>query len=313
MSSGRTCPSRFRVLATALVTAVLLPASAASAQSSDPEQVPWTTLLPPATAGEPAQSSSPLCPGGQTKCVDVVIREMERRFAPLVKRCDHDIPFALTYLRTTLEYRRAVSDPNFFQDTAFVNHEDVVFADYYFRAYDAWHTGRGGVPPAWRVAFEAADKRQVSGTGNLLLGVSAHVNRDLPFALAELGITDRNGRSRKPDHDRVNDILVKVTDNVVAEGARRFDPTMDDTYQPGTTLDELTLFQLLASWREGAWRNAERLVAARTPEQRAQVAASIESQAETTARLLVVENAYVAPLSSSAERDTWCAQHGGKG
>ena len=66
---------------------------------------------------------------------------MQRRFDPLAASCDHGSIFALAYLRTTQEYRRAIEDPTFFDDTPFVNHEDAVFAHLYFDAYDAWHGG----------------------------------------------------------------------------------------------------------------------------------------------------------------------------
>ena len=146
-----------------------------------------------------------------------------------------------------------------------MNHEDVLFARYYFAAYDAWAAGRtASVPPAWRVAFDAARDRAVSANGNLLLGINAHVQRDLPFVLYSVGLVKPDGTSRKPDHDRVNQILNRVTDDVIAEVARRFDPTIDDTNLP-TTLDDLVLFQSIASWRETAWRHAELLALARTP------------------------------------------------
>ncbi len=55
---------------------------------------------------------------------------MQRRFTPLASDCEHDPIFSLAYLRTTQAYRRAIENPNFFQDTSFVNHEDVIFAEY---------------------------------------------------------------------------------------------------------------------------------------------------------------------------------------
>jgi len=36
----------------------------------------------------------------------------------------------------------------------------------------------------------------------------------------------------QPDHDRVNAILDRVSDDLYAEIARRFDPTIDDTNLP---------------------------------------------------------------------------------
>ncbi len=299
-----------RTLFGALAVLLLFQAPSAGASESDePQHPPWTELLPPLPVGAYVQSGSPLCPAGQTTCVDVVIREMRRRFNPLARSCNHDAVFALTYLRTTEEYRRAVSDPNFFEDTPFVNHQDVIFADIYFRAYDNWHRKRGPVPPAWEVAFEAADSKAVPGMGSLLLGMSAHVNRDLPFVLEQIGIVQPDGRSRKPDHDQVDQFLVKVIDDAIPEGARRFDPTMDDLMIDGTTLEETTAFQLIALWREEAWRNAERLVAARSPLQRALVASEIETTAALKGRLLVQAYRYRQPLTNSSARDAWCAEH----
>ena len=84
------------------------------------------------------------CIAGRVKCVDNVIRQMTTRFEPLGSSCDHDAIFALTYLRVTEEYRRTVETPTFFDDASFVNHEDVLFARYYFAAYDAGR--REGLP-----------------------------------------------------------------------------------------------------------------------------------------------------------------------
>jgi Family of unknown function (DUF5995) len=279
------------------------------ARAQHPPYVGWTDLLPGLTH-EFVPSSENDCAAGRTRCVDVVIREMQRRFHPLATSCDHDSIFALSYLRTTEEYRRTIADPSFFDDTAFVNHEDAVFARYYFDAFDDWHAGRrGAVPPAWAIAFRAADDRAVSATGNLQLGINAHVQRDLPFVLAGIGLVKPDGSSRKPDHNRVNQFLNRVTIPLYAEIARRFDPTIDDVNLPGT-LDEFALFQLIVAWREAAWRNAERLVSARSADARARVAASIEAYAASQANLIRLASAY-GPLRSSAARDAYCATHHG--
>ena len=281
-----------------------------SARAEDPPFVGWSALLPGLTT-EYSPSSENDCAAGRTRCVDAVIREMQRRFDPLAAACDHDSIFALAYLRTTEEYRRTIEDPTFFDDTAFVNHEDAVFAQLYFEAYDAWHSPnrRGATPPAWAIAFDTAADRAVPASGNLELGINAHVQRDLPFALAAIGLVKPDGTSRKPDHDRVNQFLNRVTDDLYAEIARRFDPTIDDTDLPGT-LDDATLFQIIPLWREIAWRNAERLVSARSPEERAQVAAGIEAYAASQARLIRLGSAY-GPLRNSAARDAYCSTHHG--
>jgi len=294
-------------LVAALVASVVAPGTAAA---EDPAFVPWSELAPGLTT-EYDPSSSNLCNRGDTRCVDAVITEMRRRFNPLAKSCNHNAVFALTYLRTTEEYRRTINDPTFFKDTPFVNHEDAVFASYYFQAYDNWYkkAQRGRVAPAWKIAFTAADNHGVSGTGSLLLGMSAHINRDLPFVLAAIGLVDPQGDSRKGDHDKVNKFLNRVTESVIEETSRRFDPRISDASIKATTADETGLFQLVAGWRERAWRNAERLVAARTSQERQLVADSIEQAALLDARYLEAETAYHPPLTSSSARDAYCAVH----
>jgi Family of unknown function (DUF5995) len=295
----------------ALLALVLLAlARPATAVAEDPPFVGWSSLLPGLSL--PYDVNSPDdCIAGRVQCVDKLIRQMTTRFEPLASSCDHDAIFALTYLRVTEEYRRTVETPTFFDDTSFVNHEDVVFARYYFAAYDAWEEGRTAyVAPAWRVAFDAARDRAVSANGNLLLGINAHVQRDLPFVLYSIGLVKPDGTSRKPDHDRVNQILNRVTDDLIAEIARRFDPTIDDG-NPPTTLDDFVLFQAIVSWRETAWRHAELLAQAPTPEARDVVAQEIEVYAESQARAIRTGTQYLPLTGGSAARDAYCATHWG--
>ena len=294
-----------KLLLVALVVVVL--ARPAAAAADDPPFVGWTSLLPALSI--PYDVTSPDdCIAGRTPCVDKTIREMTRRFDQLASSCDHDAIFSLTYLRVTEEYRRTIDTP-FFDDTRFVNHEDTVFAHYYFAAYDAWAAGDlADVPPAWRTAFAAARDHEVSASGDLLLGINAHVQRDLPFVLYSIGLVAPDGTSRKLDHDRVNEILNRVADDVIAESARRFDPTIDDANLP-TSLDDFTLFQTLVAWRESAWRDAEALAAAPTPAARAEVAAQIETDAAAEASAIVAATRYPPLSGGSAARDAYCAIH----
>jgi hypothetical protein len=219
--------------------------------------------------------------------------------------------FALAYLRTTQTYGWARDQAGYFVDTPYVNHEDAVFGRYYFDAYDAWASGRRtAVPQSWLIAFDAAAARQVSGTGDLFLGMSAHVNRDLPFVLASIGLTFPDGTSRKADHDKVNQFLNAVLDPLLGEEAARFDAGIDDS-RDALLLGYTGSFQMLAAWRETAWRNAERLANAPDAASRAQVAQSIEEYATGVAQTLVAAEAYVPPLTTTTPRDQFCAAHKG--
>jgi hypothetical protein len=295
------------VIASSLsITMTLVAQTSRGATASDPVFIGWSNLLP-AWAYSYDPSSENACRAGRISCVNSAIKQMQRRFEPLAERCDHDAIFSLAYLRTTQEYARSAEEPGFYRDPQFVNHEDVVFAQFYFDAVDAWDAGRtSDVPEAWRIAFAAADNRQVSGSGNLYLGMNAHVNRDLPFVLAGIGLVAPDGSSRKPDHDKVNVMLNRVTQPLLAEEAQRFDPTMDDTETP-YGVSYTAFFQTLAAWRETAWRNAERLVNAPDAQARQAVAQQIENYAADTARALVTNYSYRPPLTTSAQRDAYCA------
>jgi hypothetical protein len=282
------------VLGLAVVAGTVAPAGASTLV------VEWTDLLPGLTEGYDPSSEND-CKKGHINCVDSVIREMDRRFEPLAAACSHNAMFSLMYLRTTEQYREVAVTPGFFEDPSFINHQDVVFARYYFDAWDAkYHSGKENLPPlppSWGVAFDVADQQRVSGLGNMMLGMSAHVNRDLPFALANIGLVKPDGSSRKPDHDKVNQFLAMVVDPLLDEAARRFDPSVKQTSIAGLNPGGPSAILLLQGWREQAWRNAERLVAAPTPEARAAVAAEIEQYSTMVAHLIVGATAY-SPLQA---------------
>jgi hypothetical protein len=279
--------------------------SQAPSRADDPPLVNWARLLPGLLDPFTPNSAND-CVAGRPDCVDAAIAEMTRRFDIVGSSCDHTAIFSLAYLRTTQTFQWANDQPGFFADAAWLNHYDAVFAKYYFRAADDYAAGRRSqVPQAWLIALDASAHRQVTGSGSLLLGMNAHINRDLPFVLAAIGLVAPDGTSRKPDHDQVNQFLNLVTDPLLAEEVARFDPTASGVATP-FGVGNFALFQTLVAWREAAWRNAERLVGALTSIDRALIAGEIETASATEAQLLAAANAY-APLSTSASRDAFCA------
>lgn len=310
----RSSRSSFALLAALAITLALCgPAVPAQAGTEpDPPFVGWTATLPP-MASQFDPSSSDDCAAGRITCVARTIRDMERRFDPLAGACDHSAVFALAYLRTTQTYEQTAREVGFYSDPAFVNHEDVTFAELYVNAYDDWAAGRRErVPQAWRTALDAGAAREVSGNGNLMLGMNAHVNRDLPFVLAAIGLVAPDGSSRKPDHDQVNRMLNRVVQPLVAELAARFDPSIEHMRTP-YGVGYTGLMQVLLAWRENAWRAAEQLVAAPDAAARARVAAGIEESAAATARGIVAETAYTPPVTSTSGRDEYCVARSGAG
>jgi hypothetical protein len=299
-------------LSAALVVACAVCGTASPARAEDPPFVGWVSALPPIPMQYDATSGDD-CVAGRETCVEKTIREMQKRFDPLAAQCAHSAVFALAYLRTTQTYLDSATTSGFYQDPHFVNHEDRVFAEMYFAAYDNWANGRiAYVPPAWRVALNAAAQRQVSGSGDLLLGMNAHVNRDLPFALATIGLVAPDGSSRKADHDKVNVMLNHVVEPLMTEEAARFDPQMENIRTP-YGVGYTALMQTLIAWREQAWREAEQLVMAPDDVARAQVADAIENNALANAKAIVAATSYAPPATTTSSRDGYCAANASSG
>ena len=296
-----------------ILTVLVVAASAAAvtlgapspARADDAPFVDWNPLLPGlATPYRPSRERD--CVHGSNACVEDTLSEMYRRFDRRYLSCDHNSAFGITYIRVTEAIRLAVLGNKLYEEPRYLNHEDKVFARMYFSAVDAWDRGdRKRVPPAWLEALDAGRDRSVSGQGNLLMSMNAHINRDMPFMLEALGLSNPKGASRKPDHDRGNRVLAPLYDDVLKELSARYDPTVDDLDAPGTLYDDTAIFQILQGWREGVWRNAELLAAADTLAQRRAAAEYIENYALGTARMIKAGTT----ISDSSARDAHCAAY----
>ena len=180
----------------------------------------------------------------------------------------------------------------------------------YLSAWNSWQRN-GTAPPAWAIAFQTADRKGASAAGNLLLGMSAHVNRDLPFALYAIGLVAPDGSSRKPDHDAVNRILDMVITPLLDEIAAKYDPSVRAVSGVPESLDDFLAFQLLPEWRQEAWDNAVALASAPDAAARKVIADGIERAAVTKAESLLTLTQYHPPLTTSAARDAYCTTHVG--
>jgi len=253
-------------------------------------------------------TSTNVCGVGSPACIAKVVAEMNRRLDVLEVQCSHEAPFALMYLRVTQGV--GVQGARRFRNRQYLNHLDAVFANLYFTAYDNWQAGRTKlVPEAWRIAFDAADRGTVTVLGDIMLGMNAHISRDLPFALARTGLREPDGKSGQADFNRVNGLLGSVTPAVLNQEAARFDPTLTRAVLPAIALDPSSLQQVLGDWRSESWHNAERLLAARTPAQRARVARTIELGAAGRARLIasLTSNLVIGP--DVTQRNAYCRRH----
>src|SRR3954447_16625923 len=96
--------SRRRAVAVAVASGILstlfVIGGAPVAHAEDPLFVDWTSALPTLSdAYDPGSDND--CAAGRSKCIDITLREMQRRFDPLGQSCNHNAVFSLAYLRTT--------------------------------------------------------------------------------------------------------------------------------------------------------------------------------------------------------------------
>ena len=285
--------------------ALALPAGAA-AQSPSYPGIPWSGLLPPvASPGTPPPATVPHCRNPGMRCVHAEVR----RLRALRNRlgCDHRAVFATTYMTLTQEIGKLLRDkPNIVRWRRYLFIEDALFANFYFRVLRAWEAGEP-VPEAWRIAFETAGAGDRFGAQDMLLGINAHVQNDMPFVIAALGVRTANGDSRKPDHDAMNEALRRGYQPVIDAVRKRYDPSLDLTNPEQAPIDDAAGLEMVRGWRELVWRNAERLVNAKSDAERAQIAQQIEANAAADATLIAAPPA----PGYGATRDAYCADRVG--
>ena len=298
------------VAAVAVLTTLVGGLTVAPAHAGLLPYVAWSSYLPGWT-DEYVPTSDNDCVAGRSNCLNATLKEQSRIADSTAKACSHNAIFARAYLRMTQLYGYTREIPGYYQDVRYMNHLDAVFAHYYTDAYYNWQSGnRLSVPRSWLIAFDAAANKQVTGSADLLLGMNAHINRDLPYVVAASGLVAPDGSSRKPDYDAAEQWLYDATAPLLAELAARFDPTADDA-SDAVGISNFALFQMVSGWRENAWRNAEALMSAPNAAARALVEANIEAQANATAQAIVTTQSYAATGGSTVARDQFCAAHNG--
>jgi Family of unknown function (DUF5995) len=198
--------------------------------------------------------------GEQT--VEAVVQRMQKRLDELPPPLDHRRIFLQTYLRTTQAVGAAIHDARF-EDPAWVEAWDVVFADLYLQAHDADIGQRyADVPRPWELAFAAPTG--LPPLRHVLLGINAHVNYDLPQALLAV-ISDEDFRDpvlidrRHRDHERIDGVLssrVSAEDAALGDARTLLDRAL-------TPLNRLGSKRFLREARQKVWHNVEQLESAR--------------------------------------------------
>src|SRR5829696_2723278 len=93
--------------------------------------------------------------------------------------------FLSCYLLMTRNMLVAVEEGEFY-DSTWVRSLLHRFAQHYFNALDAYNQDPDSTLKVWRVAHQSAASGEMLVMQNLMLGINAHINYDLVFAVVEM-------------------------------------------------------------------------------------------------------------------------------
>jgi hypothetical protein len=199
--------------------------------------------------------------------MESLIRRMEKQLSAFDRNRDHRAAFLRVYARMSRRVLKRMNAGGFFLDPAWIERVALRFADMYFDALDAFDAGRRA-PPAWQLAFENALNRRTFLLQDIVLGVNAHINNDLPQVLA--GILRDEGdwphrdrlEHRRFDHDQINRILHEIIPAVEGEVAGHYGRLVRTLGWAKGRLDEDLAALGLKQFRDNTWRCGLFLLAA---------------------------------------------------
>nr|HWI60515.1 DUF5995 family protein [Symbiobacteriaceae bacterium] len=227
--------------------------------------------------------------------MDDLLKMMHRQLAAFDAAGDHRGAFLRTYATMTASVRDRM-EQEFFIDPKWIERVALRFAWWYFDALDRYEAG-ANPPPAWAYAFDVARSRRGFLLQDILLGMNAHINNDLPMVVAEILRVEGDDSAllrsvrRRWDHDQINRVLHLVIPTVEDEVSLHYGRLIRPLGRVMGTLDQSLSTFGLKTWRDNVWRNAWFLLAATKPAERRQVIRIIEEDA-----LHVAKQIYQFPL-----------------
>lgn len=161
--------------------------------------------------------------------------------------------FAALYRKVTIEVKEAL-EAGKFDGKERMEKLDVIFANRYLDAYDAYGEGKP-VSASWQVALDASKSRRPIVLQHLLLGMNAHINLDLGIAAGQTTAADQLPGLRN-DFNRINAILASLVAGVKEELGQIWPPLRFLDWIAGKADDAIIDFSMEKA-RDHAWGHAE--------------------------------------------------------
>lgn len=182
------------------------------------------------------------------------IHETIDRFSELknifYKNRDHRLIFTEVYLNITKQIDLDLSNHRY-QDSKWVEVIVVEFGNKYLKALRNFENGEfSKVPAPWLAAFKINETKSYKVSAQLLLGMNAHINNDLPYSL---NTTFNNGFA--PDLVKSDYFLMnKMFEEKVPEINNIIERQHNFLYSGDKGLKDYFVFKVLQSMREQAWK-----------------------------------------------------------
>lgn len=228
--------------------------------------------------------------GAAIHTFDDLLALMHSQLARFDAARDHRAAFLRVYATMTASVRDHTKEA-FFIDPAWIERVAIRFAWWYFDALARFEQ-HAAPPPAWAYAFDAARRHNAFLLQDILLGMNAHINNDLPLVVADILRAEgdehplERATRRRFDHDQINRVLHLVIPAVETETARHYGRLIRTLGRATGTLDQSLSTFGLKTWRDNVWRNATFLLAAETEAERLQVVRFIQEDALHVARAI---------------------------
>jgi Family of unknown function (DUF5995) len=183
-----------------------------------------------------------------------LVDELRRRGDLLEAARDGRCVFTRTYARLTVRLAQCLEDGRF-DDPEWVTSLAEAFAARYTAALDGRADSR-----AWTEVFAAITRSRprTSVIEDLVFAMSAHIFRDLPYALRDADFL-APGPSRIHDFHAVNAVMGDAVEEIQAEIAGRYAPSLRALDRLSKRYDEILTDYGVRLSRGMAWYNAMRL------------------------------------------------------
>lgn len=191
----------------------------------------------------------------QCKTIDEVIHVLDEIITGCKQRQDPLGYFAVLYRKVTKRVQQGILHHEF-EDNARMEKLDVLFANRYFAAFDAYRKGEA-CSACWKTAFDAGREKNNVILQHTLLGINAHINLDLGIAAFDT-MNGQDIHHIQTDFFTINRILAEMTDEVKTK-LSRVSPVFRWLVPLAGHRDEMLVKFSINTAREGAWEFALQL------------------------------------------------------